>query len=209
MSFKSRHATRALQGAVATLALVGTGLAQAAVAWDESVSGDLSGDGLAPSFAALVAGSNTLRGTTGRPAGGAIDRDYLHISVPAGHALQSLWVRTGTTTIGGGSFVGLMSGSQFTIPPSTFTADGMLGFTLFGPDQLDTDLFDVMSLPSLGSSGFEVPLPAGDYSLWVQETGTGSVSYALEFTVVVVPEAPTVLTMLGGLALLAGALRRR
>jgi hypothetical protein len=91
----------------------------------------------------------------------------------------------------------------------TFSAAGLLGWTLFGPDQIGTDLFDVMSLSANDSSGFTVPLPAGSYSLWVQETGAGTANYALEFMVVEVPEAPTVLTMLGGLALLAAALRRR
>ena len=40
-------------------------------------------------------------------------------------------------------------------------------------------------------------------------SGAGVANYALELMVVEVPEAPTVLTMLGGLALLGAALRRR
>jgi hypothetical protein len=191
-------------------AVLASGAAQATVAWDEAVNGDLSGAGLTPSFVAFVAGGNQLLGTTGRSvAGGPIDLDYLHFSVPAGHVLQSLWVLPGTTTIGGGSFVGLQAGPQLTLPPSTFSAAGLLGWTLFGPDEIGNDLFDIMSVPANDSSGFAVPLPAGDYSLWVQETGVGSVSYGLEFVVVEVPEAASALAMLGGLALLAGVLRRR
>jgi hypothetical protein len=130
--------------------------------------------------------------------------------VPAGYALQSLTVLPGTTALpGAGAFIGLQAGSQLTLPVDTFSAAGLLGWTLFGPDQIGTDLFDVMSLSANDSSGFTVPLPAGSYSLWVQETGAGTANYALEFMVVEVPEAPTVLTMLGGLALLAAALRRR
>lgn len=193
----------------AALALVAGGTAQAAVAWDESTNGDLSGDGLAPSFAAFVAGGNQLFGTTGRTAG-VVDRDYLHFTVPAGYALQSLGVLAGTTGLpGSGAFIGLQAGNQVTVSPDGFSAAGLLGWTLFGPDQIGTDLFDTMSNPAADSSGFAVPLPAGSYSLWVQETGTGTANYALEFVVVEVPEAPTALAMLGGLALLAAALRRR
>lgn len=204
----SRH-TPLLVAAVAAALMAGTA-AQAATAWDESVSGDLSNNGLEPSFAALVAGSNQLLGTTGRAvAGGPVDRDYLHITVPAGHVLQAINVLTGTTTIGGGSFIGLQAGAQVTLPVNTFSAEGLLGWTLFGPDQIDTDILGAMSLPANGSSGFEIPLPEGSYALWIQETGIGSVSYALELSVVAVPEAPTAAMLLGGLALLAGALRRR
>lgn len=197
---------RTLLAGLALLAATAPALA----AWDESVNGDLSNDGLAPSFAAFVAGSNGLSGTTGRAfSGGPVDRDYLHFTVPAGHVLQSLWVLPGTTSLGGGAFIGLMSGTQFTVPPDTLSAAGMLGWTIFGADQIGSDLFDVMSVPSLDSSGFTVPLPAGDYSLWIQELAVGSAVYNLDFVVAEVPEAPTALAMLGGLALLAAALRRR
>jgi hypothetical protein len=201
---------RPLLGFALAAALLAGTAAQAAVAWDESSNGDLSNDGLAPSFAALVAGSNQLLGTTGRVmAGGAVDRDYLHFTVPAGHVLQSLQVLPGQVTLGGGAFIGLMAGPQFTVPPTTFSADGLLGWTLFGIDQEGTDILEIMSVPALGSSGFSIPLPAGDYSLWVQETSVGESVYKLDFVVAEVPEAPTALAMLGGLALLGAALRRR
>ena len=186
------------------------GTAPALAAWDESVNGDLSNDGLAPSFAAFVAGANPLLGTTGRAfSGGPVDRDYLHFTVPAGHVLQSLWVLPGTTSLGGGAFIGLMAGTQFTVPPDTLSAAGLLGWTIFGADQVGTDLFDVMSVPALDSSGFTVPLPAGDYSLWIQELAVGTASYGLDFVVAEVPEAPSALAMLAGLAMLGAALRRR
>lgn len=205
---KTRHAR--LVAALAAAALMAGTAAQAATAWDESVNGDLSNSGLEPSFAALVAGSNELRGTTGRAfAGGPVDRDYLHVTVPAGHVLQALTVLTGTTTFGGGSFIGLQAGPQVTLPVDTFSAAGLLGWTLYGPDQIGADILGDMSLPANGSSGFEIPLPAGSYTLWIQETGVGSLSYAFDLSVVAVPEAPTAGMLLAGLALLAGAMRRR
>lgn len=207
MSVLKTSCPHALLAAAALLAATTT---QAATAWDEAVNGDLSGNGLAPSFAAFVAGSNQLFGTTGRaPAGGPIDRDYLRFTVPAGHVLQSLMVLPGNTTLGSGAFIGLMAGPQFTVPPTATTAAGLLGWTLFGIDQEGTDILPAMSVPELGSSGFTIPLPAGDYSLWVQEAAIGTAVYKLDFIVAEVPEAPTGLAMLAGLALLGAALRRR
>ncbi len=199
---------RTLRAATAAALLMAGAAAQAA--WNEATDGDLSNNGLAPSFAAFVAGSNLLSGTTGRAAaGGPVDRDYLHFTVPAGHALQALQVLPGTTSLGSGAFIGLMSGSTFTVPPDAASAAGLLGWTIFGVDQIDTDILEVMSFPSFDSIGFTVPLPAGDYSLWIQELAVGTASYRLDFVVAEVPEAPSVLAMLGGLALLGAALRRR
>lgn len=210
MSAKRPSMKSPLVMAMATAALLAGTAAQAATAWDESVNGDLSNSGLEPSFAALVAGSNELRGTTGRAfTAGPIDRDYLHFTVPAGHVLQALNVLAGTVPLDSFSFIGLQAGTRVTLPPDTFTATGLLGWTLFGVDQIGTDLLEPMSLPLNGSSGFTIPLPAGDYALWVQEASVGVSAYALDFVVVEVPEAPTGMAMLAGLALLAGALRRR
>ncbi len=203
-------ALKALAAMAAAAALLLPATAAQAAGWNEASNGDLSNDGLAPSFLALTAGSNLLTGTTGRTgAGGPVDRDYLHISVPAGHVLQGLWVQPGTTSLGSGAFIGLMSGSTFTVPPDAASAAGLLGWTIFGVDQIDTDILEVMSFPSFDSIGFTVPLPAGDYSLWIQELAVGTASYRLDFVVAEVPEAPSVLAMLGGLALLGAALRRR
>ena len=205
----SRMASPFIRTLFATAALL-AGTAQAATAWDEATNGDLSNNGLAPSFAALVAGSNQVLGTTGRTvAGGPVDRDYLHFTVPAGHVLQSLWVLPGQVTLGGGAFIGLAAGNVVTTPPEGFSAEGLLGWTLFGIDQEGSDILEIMSIPALGSSGFTIPLPAGDYSVWIQETGVGSAVYKLDFMVAEVPEAPTALAMLGGLALLGAALRKR
>lgn len=198
------------RGLLAAAVLAAAATAQAATAWNESVQGDLSGDRFAPDVAALGAGSNLLLGTTGRPfAGGPVDRDYLNFTVPAGHVLTGLMVLDGTTTIGGGSFIGLAEGGVVTTDPDGFSAVGLLGWTLYGPDQLGQNLLDSMSAPSLGSTGFALPLPAGSYTVWIQETAVGSVSYALDLTVAAVPEAPTGMALLAGLAMLGAVLRRR
>jgi hypothetical protein len=178
--------------------------------WDEAVNGDLSNDGLAPSFVTLTEGSNLLRGSTGRSVDtGLVDLDYLTITVPAGFELTSMLVLDGTASIGFGSFIALVSGNTFPISPETGTADGMLGWTLYDAGNVGGDLLLFMSAPSQGSSGYTPPLQAGDYSFWIQETSTGVATYSFDMNLAAIPEPATALSLLAGLALLAAARRRR
>jgi hypothetical protein len=178
--------------------------------WNEAINGDFSNNGLTPSFVSLALGSNEVRGTTGRDASTLlVDRDYFTITIPEGYFLESMIVMDGTTDIGFGSFIGLMAGNTFPIDPNTFTAEGMLGWTLYDSGNVGGDLLLFMAGPANGSSGFTPPLPAGNYSFWVQETGVGVANYVFQMNVTAVPEPATALSLLGGLALLGAALRRR
>jgi hypothetical protein len=196
----------------ATAALLATWAAGPALAagWNESIDGDLSNDGLVPSAVTLQVGVSTVIGATGRAVtGGPIDRDYFSIVVPAGHVLESMILLQGASVVGGGSFLGLMAGPLFTVPPTTGTADGLLGWTVYSEGNVGTDLLAAMSIPALGSSGFDIPLPAGAYSFWVQETGVGVAAYGFAFNISAVPELPPALGLLSGFALLAAIRRRR
>ena len=204
-----RSALRSALSFALPLALMGLAGSLHAADWSEAVNGDLSGAGLAPTVLSVAAGSNAVRGTTGRAfAGGPVDRDYFTITVPAGLELSELTVLAGTSVLGDGSFLGLMSGSTFTVPPTAVTADGLLGWTLFGENNIGDDLLGFMSTPFFGSAGFSPPLPAGSYSFWVQETSVGVSTYAISLVVTAVPEPSTALFMLGGLAALAAARKR-
>ncbi len=179
--------------------------------WNEAVNGDLSGNNLLPTFVTLASGQTTVSGLTGRAVpGGPVDRDYFTITVPAGFVLSSLTVLPGTEVLVEVGFIGMMSGSSFTVPPDAQSAAGMLGFRLYSENDIGNDILEPMGLfPELGASGFSTPLPAGSYSFWVQETGVGVARYGFGFGVTPVPEPATALTLLAGLGLLAGALRRR
>jgi hypothetical protein len=200
---------------ISSLAVLAPSLAAAGVigvpgGWDEAVQGDLSGDGNSATFVGLTAGSNLLLGTTGRsPVTSEVDRDYFTVSVPAGFELTSMEVLAGTMSIGSGAFIGLVAGSSFPIPPDTQSAAGMLGWTLYDEGNVGSDLLLFMSAPSLGASGFTPPLPAGEYSFWIQELSTGVAPYRFDLTLSPVPEPATALSLLAGLALLAAARRRR
>ena len=194
---------------LAAAALVASTPAMAA-GWNEAVNGDFSNDGLVPTSVTLQTGITDILGSTGRAVtGGPVDRDYFTVVVPAGFVLESLVLEAGVSVIGGGSFLGLQSGPQVTVSPTGGTADGLLGWTVYTIDNVGSDLLFTMSLPALGSSGFDVPLPAGTYSFWVQETGVGAADYHFALSVAAVPELPPAAGLAGGLALLAALKRRR
>lgn len=205
------HALAAAKLPALTLALLGAAaLPAGATGWNEALQGDFSNNGLAPTVVPLAAGTQLVAGSTGRAvAGGPVDRDYFTVTIPAGFVLESMEILPGTASVGDGSFIGLMAGSSFTVPPDTGDASGLLGWTLYGEGNVGSDLLLFMSGPSFGSSGFDVPLAAGTYSFWVQETGVGTATYRFAMTVSAVPEPATALSLLAGLGLLGAALRRR
>ncbi len=185
--------------------------AQPASGWNEAVNGDLSTVGPSPTLVSLLAGGVTnVIGTTGASIAGVVDRDYFTVNVPAGFELSSLSVLPGTQPLGSVGFIAVMQGSSFTVSPTSFSAVGLLGFALYGENDIGTDILPAMGIDTgIGQTGFTPPLPAGNYSFWVQETGVGAAPYGFAFGVTAVPEPATALTLLAGLALLATAMKRR
>ena len=193
-------------------ALLSTGAlsgAQAATAWDESLSGDLANVGTGPTAVTLGLGANIITGTTGRSAAGVVDRDYFVFTLPTGWRLDSLTMLPGTTFLGpsGLSFVGVQAGTQVTVNPTGGSAAGLLGWWHYKQTDMGTDILPSIGLGP-GASGFVGSLPAGSYAFWIQETATGTAAYNFDFGVSAVPEASTALLLMAGLAGL-GFLRRR
>jgi hypothetical protein len=175
----------------------------------ESVSGDLSNSGLAPTLLTVSLGSNDVFGTTGKDAAtGTVDRDYFTFTVPQGLELTAITVLPGTTTLGtlGESFIGIESGSLVTVLPTATTAAGLLGWDHYGTDDIGVNILPLMGMGA-GATDFTGPLPAGQYSFWVQEASVGSVNYGFDFTIT--PEPATWTMMLTGLAALVGKTARR
>jgi hypothetical protein len=199
--------TAAALAALAPLTAGATGLA---TGWDEAVQGDFSNNRLAPTAVTLAAGSNLILGTTGRAvAGGPVDWDYFTVTIPAGSTLDSLTVLEGTVPIGEVGFIALVAGAVFTVPPDTQSAEGLLGWFTYSEGSVGQDILPQMAFPNFGSTGFDVPLQAGTYSFWVQETGVGSAPYRFAFEVSAIPEPATALSLLAGLGLLGAVHRRR
>ncbi len=184
--------------------------ARAAVAWDESVSGDLSNVGTSPTVVSLVPGSNLFLGTTGRT-GGVIDRDYFTFTLPAGWQLDSLTVLPGTNFPEGEtgtSFIAVQAGAQVTVNPTGNSSFGLLGWAHYTHNDIGTDILGTIG-EGFGADGFTGALPAGTYAFWVQDGGTGTAHYRFDFSVSAVPEPATATALLAGLAVLAGGAARR
>jgi hypothetical protein len=178
--------------------------------YNESVSGDLSNNGLAPTLLTIGFGANDIFGTTGKSAAGVIDRDYFTFTVPQGQYLTAITVLPGTQTLGalGESFIGIESGPQVTVSTSATDATGLLGWFHYGSGDIGVDILPLMGTSGLGSTGFTAPLPSGTYSFWLQEASVGTVNYGLEFTVAT-PEPASWTMLLTGMAALVGKTARR
>jgi hypothetical protein len=167
---------------LASLLLLGATSSRAAVIWNES-GGDLSGNRLAPSAFVLATGGNNLIGSV---VGG--DLDYVTLTVPASMQL------TGITLVSYASadaraFIGVQQGPTFTESPAAPNVANILGYTHFGPGgaPAGTNILDDMATGA-GAQGFVPPLPAGQYTFWIQQLGALT-SYNFDF--VVVPEPST------------------
>src|SRR5512132_841421 len=117
---------------LAGIALVLTTLsnAHAITVYNESINGDLSGNGLAPTPITLGLGSNVIVGTTGN-VNTVSDRDYFVVTVPSNTLLVQLSEQAGTQAGQSGAlargFLGVQLGPQVTLPTNTVTAAGLLG----------------------------------------------------------------------------------
>lgn len=175
------------------LALGLSGVAHAA-GWNEAVDGDLSNTGLAPSVLTLNAGLNPLRGSFGAP-----DRDYLVVDVPQGLQLTALRYGAGMVLGGPRAFIGVQAGPVMTVPHDTETAAGLLGWAHVQDAAVGTNLLPDIGR-GFGALGFSGPLPAGSYTLWIQETlPEPGLSFSFDLEVTAVPEPASAWLLLCGL----------
>ncbi len=174
--------------------------ASAAVVYDESVDGDLSGVFAAPDALPTATGDNTLIGSVGQNGGtGATngsDADYLTITVPAGASLTTITLDAyaANPMNTSQSFIGYVNGAAFSGQGAGDIDDNELfGFADLANPNLITA---ITGQPVLGP---------GDHSFWIQETASTVIDY--QFTFTVVPEPVSAGLGLLGLAIVAG--RRR
>jgi hypothetical protein len=192
------------QAALLNLAIISS--VDAAQVYRESVDGELSSDGTAPTLIALAAGSNQIFGRIGG-GGGGTDLDYFVVDIPTSMRLTSLTLLNDTRVLGV-SFIAVQSGTQVTVNPLAGSANGLLGWYHYGASDIGKDILPAMGA-GFGASGFTAPLPSGSYAFWLQETGSGSVTYGLDLQVQPVP-LPSALSCLAlGLPVLLRGRRRK
>lgn len=185
----------------------------AATVWNETVNGDLSSNPLAPTSVAVTPGFNDVLGAAGAalvpgaptfdPTTGApnFDMDFLTFKVPTGYILKSLdpvsiaFSEAGDTK----AFIGLEGGTQITAAtnfPYSTGAAGLLGWLHVAASDVGTDILPSMGVSGMGATGFSPPLPAGAYTLWIQDDLP--VSYDLRIEIAGVPEISTWAMLLAG-----------
>jgi hypothetical protein len=183
--------------------------AGAATLYTEAVQGDFSNAGATPTSLSFEPGTNQIFGTTGRSLLTGVDRDYFTFVVPIGYQWSAIQLLPGTVSGGSLSFIGVQEGPQVTVPWNAADATGLLGWTHYSPAEIGTDLLPVMGTMGFGSTGFTPPLPAGTYSIWVQDNGMGTFAWGfdVQITPASVPEPGTGALVLAALA--AGVASRR
>ena len=198
----------ALMGAAIVLC-TGTALASG---YDESVNGDLANTAAAEGSLTLsydslhgALGSNPISGTFGVQSG-VNDRDFLKFIVPDGYQLSALIIGANTVTGGEFSFIALAAGSGTGLP--SFDPSMLLGYSHFRSSDVDEDVLPAMSIAG-GTQQFTVPLAAGTYTLWLQETSTGVFGYQANLMLTPVPEPGNAVLLLTGLLAGLPVLRRR
>ena len=179
--------------------------------YNESIHGDFSSSGLAPTTLDFQLGNNWIEGFTGLDSAGAIDRDYFTFTLASGQALSFIQVLEGTRSIGL-SFIGVQEGDQVTVSPSGPDATGLLGWYHYSSGDVGSDILDNIGVAAAGSSGFNAPLGPGTYTFWIQEASPGDLAhYGFNFFVTEaagVPEPGTWAMMLLGFGAAGFALRR-
>ena len=188
--------------ALLTPAVIASAAFAGGITYDEAIDGDLSDDRFAPTFLAFGEGVNrvTMDVVISDQPGG--DRDYFTFTIDPGLILESVILVDASNPNGGfdsTAFVGFTGGNVFNFDPDTFVGD-LFGFELTSSGFVGTDI-----LPSLTSEDGSAPSPAGDYTVWVQQTGTDLTSITLDFVVTPAPTSAAPLAMAGLLA----ARRRR
>ena len=151
-------------------ALIDCGTAEASNLSEADV-GDLSDDLSAPTPFVVGPGVSTLTANTVMS-----DLDYATCTVGPCDVLSQLTVENFTSEEGDAiAFAALQSGSVFTVPFTGGTTDvtELLGYNHFGVADIGQDI-----LPGIGEGagaiGFTSPLPAGDYTIWLNQTGSES-----------------------------------
>jgi hypothetical protein len=148
--------------------------------YDEASSGDITNDPSNPLRLQLATGANRLNASVVSP-----DLDYVSINVPADTELTGIKLNRYDST-NTQSFIALQPGTEFTELAASPNVANLLGHAHFGIVSLGLDILPVIGTGP-GAQMFTPPLAAGDYTFWIQETGTDLVDFSITFEVEAAP----------------------
>lgn len=135
--------------------------------YNELLNGDLSNIFDAPTTINFVVGNNLVSAEQGSG-----DVDYFTFTVPSGAVLSQIILDDYQST-DSAAFVGIVEGNMFNTNAGSTGASDLLGGTLYGPGNRGNDILAAMGTLN-GSEGFTGSLPAGNYSIWLNQTGDNS-----------------------------------
>ena len=142
-----------------------------------------------PTALSFTVGENTVSGQVDGPRN---IRDFVTFTVPEGHELTGIFLDDWSASGDNLGFAHIDEGST-TVIPTQETALDFLGGThvsqaLFPPE---TNMLTVLSNAPQGGTGFDTPLPSGDYTFNMQQTGPQESAYTLTFVIEEQTAAPT------------------
>lgn len=162
----------------------------------ESVSGDLSDNGNAPTLLDFDVGQNHILGTMGGPPNA--NPDFFTFTIDEGQALTSIFIHSMSPAER--SFFAISRGTSIVTDSSATHLGSYLTYA-------QGELIEILAFGgNFGGTGFTAPLGPGQYTAWFQEL-TAPVSYDISFTVI--PEPGTTAAILGVAVLGAVVVRRR
>ncbi|MEM9972689.1 MAG: malectin domain-containing carbohydrate-binding protein [Pseudomonadota bacterium] len=181
-----------------------------------TIEGDFSDDGLTPTDLGTLATGDTLivASQQGDSAPGGRERDYFTFTVAEGEVLTGIILQDWVTAEGGTAqaFIGIQAGGQVTTDPVTFDNSGdLLGGYIYnsGDEENPATSNDgnLLTVEALGAgsaqgvqfgdgSGFTPPLPAGQYTIWLNQGG--DISTATLRLVTEVPGTSVTIEVTGG-----------
>ena len=142
-------------------------------------SGDFSDDPSSPNTWVLGAGVNQLSASTV-----VGDLDYVNFTVGTGDTLDTITLNAYNSDEGDEvAFFALQQGTIFTVTPGEAQVDTstLFGFRHFGSGDVGQDVLAEAG-QAARAIGFTSPLPEGEYTIWLNQTG-GLATYTLDFAV--------------------------
>lgn len=145
----------------------------------EEIFGDLSDSIKIPTIIQLSGISDSI---TSCQQGEPRDVDYFTFNIPHGYVLSELQLINFTTiNSNNNGFIGIQRGTSFSIAASEANASDLLGGLTYGTANIGTNI-----LPQMGqleeSQRFTAPLKAGNYIIWLNQTGEQSCA-TFKFTI--------------------------
>ena len=192
-----------------TIILLAYGLlmavSSATLLWDEEGVNTLSDNPFDPTFLGEFAlGENSIQGTINE--GGGFSADVFTFIIPAGVRLETMRITLELvgTDVPGAHFLAFKDSLGAFDDTASLLFATLISSALNGENilELETDGGDVAMGEGLPNPmGYELPLEAGEYTLWFQETDQTVIHYTMSFGVVPEPRVLVLLLVAFGYAL--------